>query len=133
MMLKKLRLKKEFVGFVIIGGFATLLELVLLYSFTEFLHIWYLYSSILAFTISAVFNFHLNKTLNFKNKNKNYFGQMTIFFMIALGGLLLNTTMIYLLVEKAGLWYIYSKIFAAIAILLWNYFLNSRITFGGLR
>lgn len=126
----RLFFKKKFLCFIIIGSLATLLELLLLYSFTEFANFWYVYSSILAFSISSIFNFYLNKLVTFKNKSHKHFIQITAFFSIALNSLLLNTLIIYFLVEFVDIWYIYSKIFSAIVILFLNYFLNSKITFG---
>ena len=103
------------------GGVAFLVDLSLLYIFTEYLHLWYIYSATLSFVITAVVNYTIQKYWTFKNDSRQIFRQLTIFISIQILGLILNNILLYCLVEFLGLWYIVGKIIAAGIVLIWNF------------
>lgn len=129
MIKRVLNKNRLFIGYFIIGGMAAIIDISFLYIFTEFFHIYYIFSAILSFIIAAIFNFSLNKLINFKDKSNQIFKQFFIFFITAAIGILFNILILYLLVEFFHLWYIYSKMIACLIVLLWNYNINKRITF----
>lgn len=118
-----------FSGYIIFAGIASIIDLCLLYSLTEFFHIWYFYSAVFAYLIGMVINFSLNKYLNFRNRSKKIISQFSLFATVALIGLGLNQFIIYSLVEFADLWYVFSKIIALSIVMLWSFYGHSRITF----
>lgn len=120
---------KLFVGYVLFAGFATLVDLGLLYSLSEFFHIWYLYSAVFAYFMGMVTNYLLNKYFNFKNKNKQIFMQFGLFGIVALVGLGINQLVLYSLVEFAKLWYISAKIIAIFVGLVWSFYGHKKLTF----
>lgn len=120
---------KLFSGYVIFAGFASFVDISLLYSLTEFLHLWYLYSAIIAYLIGMIINYSLNKYLNFKNKSNKIISQFGLFATVALIGLVLNQFILYYLVEFAKLWYMFAKIIALFIVMFWSYYGHSRLTF----
>src|SRR3989338_2482335 len=58
----------EFVKFGLVGTFGAIINLSILYSFTEFLGIYYVISAIFAFAVAVTSNFFLNKIWTFKEK-----------------------------------------------------------------
>jgi putative flippase GtrA len=125
-LIKKRRL---FLGYFIIGGVATIIDMGLLFIFVEYFKIWYIYSSIMSFMIAAIFNFSMNKYFNFRNKSNKIFVQFVMFALVALVGVILNTILLYILVEFVKLWYMIAKIITAAIVLFWNYNINKRFTF----
>jgi len=118
-----------FMGYVLFAGFATLVDLGLLYSLTEFFHIWYLYSAAFAYLIGMVTNYLLNKYFNFKNRSKQVVMQFGLFAMVALVGLGINQLILYSLVEFAKLWYMFAKIIAIFIGLIWSFYGHKKLTF----
>lgn len=116
-------------GYVIFAGFATLVDLCLLYSLTELLHIWYFHSAAFAYFIGMVTNYSLNKYLNFRNRSKQIISQFGLFAIVALVGLGLNQLILYLLVEFAKLWYVYAKFIAIFIVMFWSFYGHKRLTF----
>ncbi len=121
---------KLFIGYVIFAGFATLVDLGLLYSLTEFFHVWYFYSAIFAYFAGMVINYSLNKYLNFRNKSKQIISQFGLFAIVALIGLGLNQLILYSLVEFAKLWYMFAKFIAIFIVMLWSFYGHKKLTFG---
>ena len=120
---------KLFVGYVIFAGLATLVDLGLLYSLTEFFHVWYFYSAIFSYFIGMVINYSLNKYLNFRNKSKQIIPQFGLFATVALIGLGLNQLILYSLVEFVRFWYMLAKIIAVFTIMFWSFYGHKKLTF----
>jgi len=120
---------KLFVGYVILAGFATLVDLGLLYSLTEFFHIWYFYSAAFSYFVGMITNYSLNKYLNFRNKSKKIIPQFGLFATVALIGLGLNQLILYLLVEFAKLWYMFAKFIAIFIVMGWSFYGHKKLTF----
>lgn len=120
---------KLFVGYILFAGFATLVDLGLLYSLAEFFHIWYLYSAAFAYLIGMVTNYLLNKYFNFENKSKQIFMQFGLFAIVALVGLGINQLVLYSLVEFAKFWYMSAKVVAILIGLIWSFYGHKKLTF----
>jgi putative flippase GtrA len=125
--------RKLFVNYVILAGFATLIDLGLLYSLKEFLHIWYFYSAAIAYFSGMVTNYSLNKYLNFRNKSKRMIPQFGLFATVAVIGLGLNQLILYSLVEFANLWYMSAKIIAVTIVMFWSFYGHKKLTFSVFR
>lgn len=120
---------KQFLKYCIGGGIAFIIDIGLLYVFTEFFGLWYILSATLSFCVAAIFNYLFQKFVTFKSESKKYFKQFVMFVLIALIGLGINNSILYLLVESFGVWYILAKALAAIIVLIWNFIANKKVTF----
>ena len=120
---------KLFIGYVIFGGFATLVDLCLLYSLTEFLHVWYFYSATFSYFVGMLTNYSLNKYLNFRNRSKQITLQFGLFATVALIGLGLNQLILYTLVEFINLWYMFAKFIAIFIVMFWSFYGHKKLTF----
>jgi len=122
-------LKNKIIRFIISGGTAAFVLLSTLYIFTEFLHIYYILSSILGFGLSVSVNFFLQKKWVFNNHSRELLlKQAYMFLSISLFNLVLNTFLMYTLVDILNVWYLLSQILIAGIIAIWN-FLTYRIIF----
>jgi len=89
----------------------------------------YMIGAVLGFIVSAIANYFLNKKFTFNNKLKAYGKQMTKFFMVSIIGLILNTAITILLVERVGVSPTIVTPLAAAIVLFWNYFGHRVFTF----
>lgn len=122
---------KQFIKFCLVGGSSAVISFSIYYSATEWLKIWYVYSAIFAFLISAVFNFTSNKLWTFRNteKGKQILNQITKFAVVMVSGLIINTVIIYGLTEWVGFDYRISWVFAAGAVAFWSFGFHRLWTF----
>lgn len=118
-----------FIKYVVYAGIATVLDFIVLYSLTEYSHVWYFLSSALAYLCGMITNFLLNKKFNFANKSKNIIQQFVVFGLVALVGLGLNQLIIYSLVEFAGLWYMYAKFISVWIVMIYSFVGHKKFTF----
>ncbi|HRY52909.1 MAG TPA: glycosyltransferase [Candidatus Portnoybacteria bacterium] len=106
-------LPAQVVKFLISGGTATLVGFIALYAFTEFAGIWYLFSVVLAFIFSFIVSFTLQKFWTFDDRRTEKMHHQAFFYLLTtLTNLLLNLLIVFLLVEKAGLWYMLAQFIA---------------------
>lgn len=118
------------VKYLFAGGFATGLNLLLLYCFTEFLHIYYLLSAVGAFLVSFAFSFILQKYWTFKNRSINRArSQAAKYFLMQVSNLALNTTLLYTLVEYGHIWYIFAQAIVSLVLAIVTFFISQRFIF----
>jgi len=97
--------------FIIAGGTATVVDLVLLYIFTDIFGLWYILSASLAFMVAFFISFFLQKFWTFRdNDRKKIYQQMSLYFIVCLTNLFINAGGLYLLVDRFNIYYIFAQI-----------------------
>ncbi|MFH1610729.1 MAG: DUF2723 domain-containing protein [Patescibacteria group bacterium] len=119
----------KFVRFAISGGIATLVDVCLLYLLTEFAGIWYLISSIFSFIVGSFVHFLISRNWVFKNNQQTFLKQYLSFSVVHLGGLIINTIVLYTLVEFFHVYYILAKLLTVFFGVAWTFWANKKFTF----
>lgn len=117
----KNKLLNQILKFGLVGGTAFVIDYVLLYLCTEFLHIHYLISSIISFTVSVIFNYILSIKWVFDVKKKQDVKDFVIFIILSVIGLGINSLIMYVMVEKFGVYYMFSKIVSTAVVMVYNF------------
>lgn len=113
---------KQLIKFGIVGVISTLLDYGLMVLFTEVFGIYYLLSSTLSYAVSLVFNYAASMKYVFRGKeDMNKVKEFVIFTVLCLMGMGLNQLVLWLIVEKIGISYMISKIFATAVVMVWNF------------
>ncbi len=114
--------------FLLVGSISILINLSILYILTEYGNVWYLASSALAFGISYIISFLFHKFWTFKNKNvRATIYQFPLHLSLALFNLLLNTVLLFILVEWVHVWYVLAQASAAIVIAVNSFIISRKI------
>ena len=114
---------QRIIKYLIGGGTATLVDLVLLFFFTSILHIWYLLSAVLAFIVAYVVSFSFSKFWTFADKSDGNWGpQATIYLIITSTNLGLNTLLMYTFVEFVHFHYLTAQIITSAILACESYF-----------
>ena len=101
----------QIVKFVISGGTAAVVDLVLLYVLTDILGIWYLISATLAFVAAFFVSFGLQKYWTFGDRyTQKIYQQLGLYLTVAVINMLINAAGMYYLVDKLGIWYILAQV-----------------------
>ena len=117
----KNKLLNQILKFGLVGGTAFVIDYVLLYFCTEFLHIHYLISSIISFTVSVIFNYILSIKWIFDVKKKQDVKGFVIFIILSVIGLGINSLIMYVMGEKFGVYYMLSKIVSTAVVMVYNF------------
>ena len=110
--------------FIVSGAIGAITMLFFLIIFTEVFDFWYLISTVLAFIIATCVSFSLHKFWTFRDKNlllvKN---QASSFFVVQGILFILNTSLMYFLVDIVGIWYILSQVIVSGTLALVSFFI----------
>lgn len=112
------------------GVSATLLNLILLALFHSVLNWSLVLSTSLAFILSFLLSFALQKFWTFRNKKyRNIPRQLVLYLLNALLGLSLNVYLIQLLVNSWGIWYLLAQVIISLFLALLNFLVYNFIIF----
>ena len=96
----------------------------------ELLSIHYLVAATVSFISGLAVNYLLSRAWVFtERKYESRVKEFIIFTSIGIVGLLLNNSIMWLAVEKIGIYYIFSKIIATILVFFWNFGLRKMLVF----
>lgn len=113
----KIQFFRSFISWWISG----LCDVTIIYILTESLLLHYMVSVIFGFLVWSITNYWLNIFWIFQVKNIPYKKSYLMFASIGIIGLCITEFLMYMFVEFAWIWYIYSKVIAALIVLLWNF------------
>lgn len=122
-MIKKI-LVSEIFKFGVVGGTGYLLNLVILYIFTDIVGIYYLMSAIISLFANSIWNYVWNCRLTFKS-NEGILGYIKYFGMTMLSRVI-YFGLLFWLTSLIGVYYIFSSIFAVFACFILNYILSKK-------
>lgn len=114
-------MKGELFRFLIAGGSCFTLELLTLWSLTEFVGFNYLTSAGLAFVLAVAVNYEMCVRWVWRSARSG--SKVALIFLLTSSiGLLINQACMYSFVELVGVHYMLAKIFATAIVTAWNFF-----------
>lgn len=127
-MIKKI-FKIRFIRYAIWWWLAALLDIFLLWFFTNKLWFFYLYSAILSFIVAFSFWYIYQKYITFWNYSKKHLRQSLLFLLFQLLWQALYLLLLWFLVTIFWFYYLYVAFFWKWVVFLWNYFMNHFFNF----
>lgn len=121
----------EVFRFVVNGAVSFLVDYGLLYGLTEFAGMHYLWSSALSFIASVMVNYWICVVWVFEGVGKTGKKSKLVFLASSVAGLGINQGLMWLLVDKAGIYYMIAKIIATVAVMAWNYVMKRKALYLG--
>ena len=112
---------RQFLQSLIVGGFAALFYLILVYVLTEEIGLWYVASVLVAYLIVFFVNFSLLKAI-FAGGVLKTSHELSRYALLVLANFLLNELAMYILVEWFNLWYMLAQVLIMGALTIMNFF-----------
>lgn len=110
----------QFFRYVFVGGIAFIVDGGSLF-LIEKTGINYLIAAVFAFVIGLICNYILSKLLVFKKSKVDGRVEFIVYGVIGVIGLLFTEIIMYILTDIVGIYFMLSKVVAAIIVLLWNF------------
>lgn len=129
---------EKFILFGIVGFSGVLVDFGITWLLKELLGINKYISNAIGFLMAASSNYILNRIWTFSSTNPNIAQEYSLFLLISIVGLAINSLILYLLVEKTTLpkfktgsksKFYFSKLIAIGVVTVWNFMMNYFITF----
>ena len=122
--------ERRVVRYIVSGGTATASNFVVLYTLTEFLHIWYLTSSIFALLMGFAISFILQKFWTFQNAGfERVHIQLPLHIALSLANIAINTVLLYGFVQYLHVWYLLAQFINAVLLACMNFFIYHHFIF----
>lgn len=122
--------RKIILKYIISGGTAAAVNLLLLFFLTDVLGFWYVISAVLAFIVAFIVSFCFQKFWTFEDRStERVRAQATVYFVVAIVNLTINTVLIYSFVELLAIHYLIAQIFSGIIIACESFFIYRRFIF----
>lgn len=119
----------QVIRFILVGGTSAVLEFSLLVLLVEKLEMGYLPSNILAFSLTNIITYLLSRYFVFSPTDRKKRHEAALFIAFLSGGLLINQSVLWAVVEFVGLDYRISKVVAILVTIVWNFFTRKYIVF----
>jgi putative flippase GtrA len=119
----------KFIKFCLVGFSGVFVDFGTTYFFKEVVKIQKYVANAIGFTLAATTNYFLNRIWTFNSHNPRIVEEFSRFFIIALIGLGINSTIIWLLNGKFKINFYLSKLVATVIVTLWNFLINAYFTF----
>jgi putative flippase GtrA len=116
--------------YVVSGGSSACINIGTLYLLTEYAHIHYLQSAVISFIIAFFISFLLQKFWTFQDMRKEIVHRQMMWYLgLSLTNLLINTLLIYSLVEYLHLWYLAAAVVSGALLAISNFFIYKHVIF----
>ena len=123
-------MKHQLAKFAIAGAIFAIVNILILYILTDFLGIYYILSSIIAFILGSTGNFLLNKKWTFKERIRHDFlKKYTKAISVNIGAVIITITLLFILTEFLNVYYLISQAIAMIVAFFINFIGNKKIIF----
>ena len=111
----------QLVKFAIVGVIAAFVDVGVLVTLKELIHIDVLLASGIAFCASVTVNYLLSMTFVFKGKKQSKFKEFIVFVVLSIGGLCLNQLILWIGVTFTSVYYLAVKFFAMVIVPVYNF------------
>lgn len=112
----------QFFRYLFVGGFAAIVNIGMLYVFTDILYLYYLVSNILSFILGLIVNYLLSKKFVFQDETSiSKTKEFIIYTIIGVIGLGLDTLFVWLFTDLTKIYYMLSKLISTAFVFIWNF------------
>jgi dolichol-phosphate mannosyltransferase len=125
---------KRVATFMLVGLSGVIVNLGTLYLITEWLDVFYIWSGLVGAEASILSNFILNDLITFRDITRKRFSlakRLVSYHSITIIGTVISVTILYMLTEWLGFWYIVSGFIGLMAAFIWNFSINRISTWSG--
>lgn len=120
---------RQFVLYLVIGGSATGIDVSVYAVLTAIADMSPLIANTISVSIAVVYSYLFNASLNFRVRD-HLFLRLLSFVVVCMGGYLVSTMMIWFLTDVWLLGPLISKVFTLPVVIVFQFCLNKRVTFG---
>lgn len=119
----------QFFRYIFVGGFAFVADAATLWLCEKFMH--YMIAAAIAFVVGVAVNYILSVCFVFSETEqvKSKVKEFIVYGVIGVIGLLITEAIMYICTDIIGMYFLLSKIIAAVIVLVWNFAARKKILY----
>jgi len=125
---------RRYISFALVGGVGNIPHFLILWLLTDYAHVWYVWSNMVAILFAGTQNYFVNHILTFRkdraNKHNLFYGWTKFLVVMAIGDFWVQTGAAFLLTRYLHIFYILSVFLATIVSGLFKFLIVKRIIWG---
>jgi len=125
---------RRYISFALVGGMGNIPHFLILWLLTDFAHVWYVWSNMVAILFAGTQNYLVNHILTFRKDRANnhnlFYGWTKFLVVMAIGDFGVQTGAAFLLTRYLHIFYILSVFLATIVSGLFKFLIVKRIIWG---
>jgi len=115
---------KQFLRFLIVGAVNTGVDFGIYLLLTRYLGVPYVLSTVISVGCAMGVSYLLHKAITFRNREPHSVNKVAKFLCVGLTGMAINAGIVYCGVHIFGIYDLYAKIGATLAVLIWSFLLQ---------
>ena len=119
---------RTFIFYGIIGCFTSTLDFVVFTFLSRYVDLYYLLANCISVLVGIITSFFLNRTYNFKVKDK-IVRRFSLFLTVGLCGLVLSNAILWIGIDKMGENSSFVKLLSIVLVVSFQFLLNKYVTF----
>ena len=112
-----------------VGGTGFLANITMFWLFIHYTSIWYIYASVLSFSISTLIGYILHKNFTYKDETDTNSKKIIYFYLLNTFNILANALLMFILVDLLSIEKMISLIISNILISVYSYIVYKKIIF----
>ena len=125
---------RRYISFALVGGVGNIPHFLILWLLTDYAHVWYVWSNMVAILFAGTQNYFVNHILTFRKDRANnhnlFYGWTKFLVVMAIGDFGVQTGVAFLLTQYLHIFYILSVFLATIVSGLFKFLIVKRIIWG---
>jgi dolichol-phosphate mannosyltransferase len=120
---------RNILRFALVGATGALLNLAIIYTLTNYIHMWYMISAIVAIECSILWNFYFNTKMTFNYRFSNgseIFSAVFRYHLLSCASMIINLMALFAFTEFLKIYFMFSEILAIMLVFGINYFVSVR-------
>tara|TARA_Y100000385_G_C12750409_1_gene490661 strand:+ start:99 stop:473 length:375 start_codon:yes stop_codon:yes gene_type:complete len=119
----------KLIKFILVGFTGLFIDFGLTFFCKEKLNLNKYISNSIGFVLAALSNYFINRIWTFKSGNPEVIAEFALFFFVAIIGLTINTSILWIIHNKLKVDFYFAKFGAIIITTFWNFLTNYYFTF----
>lgn len=119
----------KLIKFILVGFTGLFIDFGLTFFCKEKLNLNKYISNSIGFVLAALSNYFINRIWTFKSGNPEVIAEFALFFFVAIIGLIINTSILWIIHNKLKVDFYFAKFGAIIITTFWNFLANYYFTF----
>jgi len=120
---------RQFIKFCIVGTVSSIINIATYMFLTRFLGVYYIAADVLAYLISLINSYYLNRNFTFRSNHQKIGVQFAKYIIVYTVGMISSAGLLYVFVNEFGIYDLFAKFLVIGVVMIWNFVASKILIF----